>query len=83
MTYRDWDKARSQTNYKRQWQIAVGGRARAQYENRVRGECLEIAMKALKGYANTFTGAPGHAVAVLNEIKARLAELEEETPNAA
>ena len=79
MTYRDWDKAQSQTSYKRRYEASQQALAAALRENRVRGECLEIAMKALKGYASTFTGAPGHAVAVLNEIKARLAELEEET----
>lgn len=76
MTYRDWDKAQSQANYRRQWEASQQALAMALRENRIRVECLEIAMEALKGYANTFASAPGHAVAVLNEIGVRLAELE-------
>ena len=48
----------------------------------VRGECLEIAMKALRQYAATILGAPSYAESMLVGIKARLAMLEQENiPN--
>ena len=49
--------------------------ARVMHENRVRDECLEIAMKALGLYR---TSADSVARRALNNIKQRLAQLEPE-----
>lgn len=48
--------------------------ARALCENRVHAECLEIARKTLRGYANLRNNAASRQA--LAEIEARLAELE-------
>ncbi len=49
--------------------------ARAQYESRVRGECLALAMEVLAWYANDVP-VGRRANSVLGEISKRLAQLE-------
>ena len=79
MTYRDWDKVQSKASYKRRWQKAVGTLARAQYENRIHTECLEIAMEALNWYGhNCPVLLCGKAGETLDKIEQCLAELESE-----
>jgi len=75
MTYRNWDKASSRIlNYKRAYDASQQALETALRENRVRAECLEIAMKALYWYGhNLLCHKAGEA---LDKIEARLAELE-------
>ena len=63
----------------RRFQILERDLKQAQEENRVRGECLEIAMRALEWYGQNcpvlLCGTAGEA---LDKIKQRLAQLEPE-----
>ena len=81
MTYRgwDWDGARSKTSYERAYDVSQRALETALRENRVRGECLEIAMGALEWYAALLSVDRYKARMTLEQIRARLAEPEEET----
>lgn len=75
MIYRDWDKASSKTSYKRRWEASQRALSRALRENRVRDECLTLAIETLEMYIEGSTdGIP--AQGTLADIEARLAELE-------
>ena len=73
----DWNKAQSQANYKSQWEASQQTLARAQRENRVKDECLEIAVKALEKLFDT-ADCWRTAGETLANIEQRLAELEPE-----
>ena len=79
MTYRDWDGARSKMSHKRAYDMSQQALETALRENRVRGECLEMAMKALDWYGHNYPALLCHkAGKALACIEARLAELESE-----
>jgi len=82
MTCRDWDKAQSQTSYKRCYEALQRALGQVIHENHVHAECLALAIEGLELYTEGSTdGIPAQGVLV--EIEARLAELkpglEEET----
>ncbi|MCK5644594.1 MAG: hypothetical protein KAJ19_27600 [Gammaproteobacteria bacterium] len=77
MTYRDWDKVQSRASYKRRYEASQQALAQALQENRVRAECLALAMEALNWYGHNcpvlLCSKAGEA---LDKIEERLAELE-------
>lgn len=78
MTYRDWNRAASRTNYKRRWEASQRALTQALHENHVRDECLAITTRALNWYSHNCPLLRHTAGGALTEIERLLAELEPE-----
>ena len=84
MTHQSWDIAQSRTSYERAYEASQRALTLALRENRVRDECLAVAMGVLLEIAtrpslrNAAPSARKIAATALDKIEARMAQLEPE-----